>query len=155
MAEELARRLKAPAFAGDWLFGALKPFGVLSNLELADSLELYHRLLWTLASRQLMLEQSALMDCIVDDARAAQWREQAGLLGGRCFIVQCVCGDEAVHRRRVEGRERGIPGWHEVGWDHVLRMRTQFPPLRSPDLEVDALNNLDDNVRAVLGLLER
>ena len=155
LADALARRLKAPAFAGDWLFGALKPSGVLANLERADSLELYYRLLWTLVSRQLMLEQSALVDCIVNEARAAQWREQAELLGGRCFVVQCVCGDDAVHRRRIEGRKRGIPGWHEVGWDHVLRMREEFPPLRSPDLAVDALNSLDDNVRAVLQLLGR
>lgn len=155
LAEELARRLKAPAFAGDWLLGAMKPSGVLANLERADSLELYYRLLWTLASRQLMLEQSALMDCIVDETRAAQWREQAVLLRGRCLVVQCVCGDEAVHRQRIEGRKRGIPGWHEVGWDHVQRMRTEFPPLRSPDLEVDALHSVEDNVRAVLGLLDR
>lgn len=149
LAEQLARRLRAPAFAGDWLMGALKPFGVLNTLDRGSSLELYYRLLWTLVSRQLMLDQSAVVDCLVKDALVVAWGEQARQFHAKLIVVECVCGDEGLHRRRLEGRQRGIPGWHEVGWDHVLRMREEFPPLRSPDLIVDAVNRLEDNVQAI------
>ncbi|HEX6686311.1 MAG TPA: AAA family ATPase [Candidatus Limnocylindrales bacterium] len=153
LAEALARRTGVPAFAGDWLMGALKPSGVLADLERGPSLELYYRLLWTLASRQLMLDQSAAVDCLVNETIVADWRDRAEALEGRLLVIQCVCGDEALHRSRIEGRKRGIPGWHEVGWDHVLRMREEFPPLRSPHLVVDAVNDLDGNVREVLDLM--
>ena len=62
LAEALARRLRTPAFAGDWLMGALKPSGILGNLDRAAHLELYYCLLWTLVHRQLILEQSTFID---------------------------------------------------------------------------------------------
>jgi hypothetical protein len=40
-------------------------------------------------------------------------------------ILECVCSDEHEHRR-VEGRQRRIPGWHEVDWKH---WRTETPSL--------------------------
>jgi hypothetical protein len=48
------------------------------------------------------------------------------------LVIECVCSDQAVHRSRIEGRVRGIPGWHEVGWDHVERMRAETS---SPSIE--------------------
>jgi hypothetical protein len=51
-------------------------------------------------------------------------------MGAPAFsFVTCVCSDEALHRRRIEGRRRGIPGWHDIGWDHVESMRTEQPGL--------------------------
>jgi prolyl oligopeptidase len=44
------------------------------------------------------------------------------------YLIECICSDTAVHRARIEGRVRGIPGWQEVGWDHVQRMRAEVPP---------------------------
>ncbi|MEW2268864.1 hypothetical protein [Streptomyces griseofuscus] len=32
-------------------------------------------------------------------------------LGGWFVGVECLCLDEEVHRGRVSGRQRGIPGW--------------------------------------------
>lgn len=153
LAERLARHMKAPAFAGDWLMGALKPSGVLSTLERSTYKELYHRLLWTLASRQLTLDQSAVLDCLVVDALVGVWDERAKQFHARLFVVECFCSDEGLHRSRLEGRRRGIPGWHEVDWDHVLRMREEYPPLRSPHLRLDAVNRLEDNLEAVLELM--
>lgn len=33
LAEHVARTIQAPAFAGDWLMGALKPYGMLDGLD--------------------------------------------------------------------------------------------------------------------------
>jgi adenylate kinase family enzyme len=154
LAEAVAKTLRVPAFAGDWLMGALKPSGVLLGLERSAYLEMNRRLLWTLVSRQLMLDQSAILDTIVDETSVGRWREQARPFRARVLIVQCVCSDEDLHRSRVEGRQRGIPGWHEIDWDHVERMRVEFPRLSSPDLVVDAVNPLEGNVKAVLRLID-
>ena len=65
------------------------------------------------------------------------------------FFVECVCSDASVHRARIEGRTRGIPGWHEVGWDHVERMRAEVLPLTADRLTVDAMEPVRDNLRRV------
>lgn len=149
LADELARRTGAPAFSGDWLLGALAPLGVLDELDRPTVLSVYFGLLDSLVTRQLLLGQSAVVDAVLDDATALRWRQNAERLGGRLLIVQCVCGDRAVHRQRVEGRRRDIPGWHEIGWDHVERMRAEFRPVTTPDLTLDALDPLAANLTAL------
>lgn len=69
------------------------------------------------------------------------------------FLVECICSDEAVHRRRIVGRTRGIPGWHEVGWDHVERMRAEIAPLPADRLTVDAMEPVAGNLRRVLAYI--
>ena len=146
----MAVEVGAPAFSGDWLLGALRPHGLLSGLDRPTLLAAYYDLLTTLATRQLMLGQSAVMDCLVNDEVAGRWKELADQYEARLLLVECVCSDEGEHRRRLEGRSRGIPGWHEVGWGHVERMRAEYPPLTVPHLTLDAMDPLDVNLRKVL-----
>ena len=150
LADLLARAIGAPSIAGDWLLGALAPHGVLNGLDRPAYLALYHDLIERLVLRQLMLGQSAVVDGLVTDAVVARWQQLAERFGARLFVVECVCSDEALHRRRVEGRERKIPGWHEIGWDHVERMRAELPPLTSRNLVVDAVHPVKGNLSAVI-----
>ncbi|TDU90388.1 AAA domain-containing protein [Kribbella voronezhensis] len=145
MAEQVARDLAAPAFAGDWLLGALKPHGVLAGLERPTFLAMYYDLLATLMTRQLMLGQSAVLDCLINDEIAERWSQVAQQYGARLLVIECSCTDEAEHRRRVETRQRNIPGWHEVDWAHVERMRREYPPLTFTHLTVDAIYSIADN----------
>jgi predicted kinase len=73
-ADAVAREIGAPAFAGDWLFGALAPHRILHGLERQRSLAVYFDLLGVLARRQLMLGQSAVLDCVVTAVIAGRWR---------------------------------------------------------------------------------
>jgi predicted kinase len=155
LADELARRTGVPAFSGDWLLGALAPLGVLDDLDRPTVLSVYFGLLDSLVTRQLLLRQSAVVDAVLDDAMARRWRQNVDRYGGRLLIVQCVCGDQAVHRLRVEGRCRDIPGWHEIDWDHVERMRAEFHPVTSPDLTLDAVDPLADNLAALMEVLRQ
>lgn len=155
LAEQLATETGVPAFAGDWLLGALRPHGVLNHLDRPAFLAMYYDLLGTLAERQLMLGQSAIVDCLINADIAERWGELAARYGGRLRIVECVCGDEGEHRRRLEGRVRGIPGWHEVGWDHVLRMRSEYPRLEGVRLIVDAMETVESNLDRVRTFLRR
>ncbi len=137
LADRAARVLGAPSFSGDWLLGALAPHGVLTGLDRATYRRVYSDLLATLVTRQLLLGQSAVVDCLADDALLERWRGLADDHGARLAVVECRCGDVDVHRRRIEGRRRGIPGWHEVDWAHVERMRAEFPPLTVEHLTLD------------------
>ena len=155
LADATARRLGAPAFAGDWLLGALKPAAVaLSRLDPQTHLALYHGLLRSLIQRQLLLGQSALVDCVVPDEVLTDWRALTESHGAALVVVECVCSDEAVHRSRVDGRVRGIPGWHEIDWAHVQRMRAEIAPLTCDRLVLDAVAPLAANAAAVLDYLQ-
>jgi predicted kinase len=155
LAEALAKETGVPAFAGDWLLGSLRPHGVLSGLDQPAFLAMYYDLLGTLIKRQLMLGQSAIVDCLVNADVADRWAELAAQYDGRLRVVECVCSDEEMHRQRLEGRRRGIPGWHEIGWDHVERMRSEYPRLEGELLTVDAVATVGANLARVRDFIRR
>lgn len=151
LAEQAARAVGVPAFAADWLMGAIKP--ALARLERSEYLAVRVGLLGTLVTRQLLLGQGAVVDALVSESEVASWRESAARFPARWYLIECVCSDEVIHRERIEGRIRGIPGWHEVGWDFVERMRAELPPLTVDRLTVDAMEPAADNLRRVLDYL--
>ena len=154
LAELVARRLGAPAFAGDWLLGSLQPAArVLIHLSRDEQFDLYNCMLRSLVHRQLLLGQSAVADCLVPDEVLRDWTELAGSLDARLVVVECVCTDIDVHRSRVEGRLRDIPGWHEVDWAHVERIRAELAPLTIDRLVIDAVNPIDTNLETVLAAI--
>jgi len=154
LAERVARTVRAPAFAGDWLMGGLEPaHAALARLDPSEYDAAWFGLLRTLVTRQLMLDQSAVVDDVVSDGQFELWCETAERFSARLSLIECVCSDEAVHRGRIEGRVRGIPGWHEVGWDHVERMRAEVAPLTVDRLIVDAIEPVADNLRRVLSYI--
>ena len=60
-----------PSFAGDWLLGALAPaHHVLAKLDRPNYLAMYHSLVESLITRQLMHDQGATVDCAVNDTVA-------------------------------------------------------------------------------------
>lgn len=152
-ADALGRRLRIPVFAMDWLLGALTPFG---GRHLDGPLDIGAELLTTLALRQLSLGQSAILDHPAEDEVIRQrWRGLAEWAGARFTAVRCVCTDPAVHQARVEGRVRGIPGWHDPGdWDDVTRRLANYPPWTGAltlDTATVAPESLVDVVAARLG----
>jgi predicted kinase len=150
LADLTAKAINAPSIAGDWLLGALAPHGVLNNLGRKVQLAVYYDLMERLVWRQLMLGQSAVVDCVITDEVIGRWRALADRFTADLLVVECVCSDQALHRQRLEGRTRGIPGWHEVDWDHVERMRVEFPQLTTQTQVLDAVRPVAENLRAVL-----
>ena len=156
LSDAIARHFGAPSFQGDWLMGALAPARrVLHDLERSVYLDLYHSLLGSLIVRQCLLGQSVIVDCLVPDEVLDRWGVTAAEHGHRYRVVECVLSDRTLHRSRLEGRVRGIPGWHEVDWDHVERMEAEIPRLTAERLVIDALRPVDQNVAAVVTDLER
>jgi len=68
---------------------------------------------------------------------------------------QLLLDQAAILDCLLDGRVRGIPGWHEVDWAHVERMRREYPPLTAPHLAVDAVDSPEYNLAAVRRYLGR
>jgi predicted kinase len=120
-----------------------------------DLLAVGAELLTTLAYRELSAGRSAILDTTSEDpAVRARWTSLADAAGAAFVPVVCACADEALHRERVEGRVRGIPGWADAGdWANASARQAAFPPW--PDaLSVDTARPLDDCVAAVVDRID-
>ena len=70
-------------------------------------------------------------------------------------MIECICSDIDVHKSRIVGRVRAIPGWNELDWEWVLQSRAQYQPLECDKLVLDAVDSIADNlarVRTYLGV---
>jgi len=151
LAEAVGTALHAPVFALDWLLGALKPFGILNSENAAP---VGYGLIGMLAERQLRLGLPAIADSPAHTAELLyRWQALAAEHSATFWVIETICSDPALHRARLEGRTRGIPGWHEVTWAHVERMQAIFEPWPGDKLLVDAVDPLADNIRAVLNYI--
>jgi predicted kinase len=92
----------------------------------------------TLADEHLRLGHSVVVDAVnpVEAPRAA-WRDLAAKHGAGLRIIECVCAEEAVHRRRIEARVRAIDGMPEVTWARVLERRAEYQPWTDERLTLD------------------
>lgn len=78
-----------------------------------------------------------------------EWQDLARRYDARFGVVECLCSDEAVHRSRVEGRSRDIPGWYELTWAHVAAGRERYLPLPEPKISLDAVDTRAANLERV------
>jgi hypothetical protein len=58
-----------------------------------------------------------------------------------------------LHRRRVEGRQRGIPGWYELDWDHVARARGEWEELDDINVVLGATATIAQNAASLRSAL--
>ncbi|MGW4207592.1 AAA family ATPase [Lentzea sp. NPDC004789] len=149
LAEAAGAELGIPVFATDWLLGALTPFG---GRHFDDPLAMAEEVLTTLALRQLVAGQSVILDHPTEQVATRQrWRSLADRAGARFRVVVCHCSDPRVHRARLEGRSRAIPGWHDPGdWHDVQRRLAAFPPWDGEALTVDTVQPRERSLAAVL-----
>jgi predicted kinase len=138
LADAAGAELGIPVFATDWLLGALTPFG---GRYFEDPLAIAEEMLTTLALRQLVAGQSVILDHPTElVATRERWRSLARRAGAEFRAVVCHCSDPQVHRARLEGRSRGIPGWHDTGdWSDVRQRLAGFPSWHGEALSVDAV----------------
>ena len=107
-----------------------------------------------LADSMVTAGLSPVIDAVnsVDEARD-MWRRLARTRGVELRIIECSIADDAAHRARLSGRERGL-AIPEPAWDDVVRRRETWLPWPEPHLTVDALADLGANVAAVLAYLD-
>gem|GEM_PF-177525 len=148
MAEHIAGDLDATVASFDWIMSGLRAAPeVWAHVELP--VERQRRVGWNVLSRvaeqQLRRGASCVLDLVARDEPIREWRQLAADYGATFAIVECICSDVDVHRSRVDGRERRIPGWYELEWDHVQKGRQLYEPLPEPKVVIDAIAGIDQN----------
>lgn len=151
LAEALGHKLGIPVIAKDWLEATLlrcelaatnhdKPLGMAG-----------YELLTTLAERQLMLGQSIILDSVAStESIRGAWRALATRYQANRLVIECVCSDEPLHRARLGGRRRNIPGWHELDWAEVERVKSYYSAWQEERLVLDAVEPFQKNLAAAL-----
>ena len=155
MADLVARDLGATVASFDWLMSGLRA-EPLVWAAVETPVDRQRRVGWNLLARaaeqQLRRGSSCVLDLVAHEEPRREWEALAERYDARFALIECVCSDVDVHRSRVEGRRRGIPGWYELDWDHVAGGRRRYRPLAGPKVVLDAvrppLDNLDTVRRA-------
>jgi len=153
LAEHAARRLGASLLSKDIIEAALwrARIGTEQNSGWAA-----YEVMTALATHELGLGHAVVLDSVAKtESIRTTWREVALRCDAKIVIVECVLTDEAMHRARMDGRLRKIPGWSELTWDEVEQVRATFAPWRDERLVLDAVLPLAENLKALDDRLAR
>ena len=141
-----ANLLDAPLIAHDWAMSGLRPFpdvqAALDAMEPPGHGRVGWSLLRALAQSQLRRGTSVVLDGVARAPQAETFRLLAAEEGARFLVIMTECSDPELHRSRVDGRERGIPGWNEFDWSHVEESRKSWDPNLSVDVRIDTAEPL-------------
>jgi hypothetical protein len=157
MADVAAAELGAAVLGHDWAMSGLRPF-----LEVQEALDAMGRrghrdvgwsILWALARSQLRHGRPVVLDGVARAPEVAATRALAQEEGVPSLVVLTECSVAEIQRDRIEGRERGIPGWYELEWDHVARARSEWDGLDDVDVVLDAVAPLSGNTAALRKVL--
>ena len=148
LAEAMGKDLGIVVFAKDWLEATLVRSGLLASSEDRPLGFAGYELLTVLAERQLMLGQSVILESVAASQTIRNsWRHLAERYGANHRVIECICSDESLHRSRLQGRQRNIPGWHELEWSEVERVRQYYSPWEGERLALDMIASLDENLQ--------
>jgi predicted kinase len=147
LAETLGKELSIPVFAKDWLEAALLRSG-LEPVTTDKSLGFAgYELLTVMAERQLMLGQSVILDSVASSQTIRDtWRQLAEQYEADWRVIECICSDELLHRSRLETRQRHIPGWHELEWSEIERVKQYYAPWKGEHLMLDMIHPFEENL---------
>ena len=134
LAEGLSRKLSVSVFSVDpieaamWRGGLAKAQTGIAAYDVAIAL----------ADEHLRLGHSVIVDAVnpVEAPRAA-WRNLASKYQADLKIIECICADETVHRRRIEARVRNIDGMPEITWARVQERRAEYQAWTDARLVLD------------------
>ncbi len=152
MADLVAAELGATVASFDWLMSGLRALpDVWSTVE--APVEGQRRVGWNLLSRvaeqQLRRGSSCVLDLVAREEPRLEWQALADRYDAHFGVIECVCSDVDVHRSRIEGRGRDIPGWYELDWEKVQRGRELYVPLAEPKVVLDAVADVETNLATV------
>ena len=157
MADVVAEELGAPVLGHDWAMSGLRPYpeiqAVLDDMGLRGHRGVGWSILWALARSQLRRGASVVLDGVARAPEVAGTRALAAEEGAPCLVVMTECADAELHRGRIVGRRRGIPGWYELDWEHVARARSEWEPLVDVDVVLDAAAPIATNATLLRALL--
>lgn len=159
LADVAASRLDAAVLGWDWAMAALTGFDDIQRTLSSMDRDRYRRIGWAilgnLATAQLRHSRSAVLDGVARTAEVEVVRRLAEESGTTSLVVATHCSDRQLHRTRVEGRARNIPGWHELEWSHVEAVLGGWVEPDGVDLRLDATRSLTDNLEDLGAAIDR
>jgi ADP-ribose pyrophosphatase YjhB (NUDIX family)/predicted kinase len=159
VADHAAELLGCQVLAHDWAMSGLRPFPELQQA-LDRMAPVGHRkvgwsVLGAMARSQLRRRSSVVLDGVARMTEIEQLQEVAAEENAVFVTILCECSDPNLHRSRIEGRRRGIPGWYELAWDDVERARRAWDAELPADLRIDAAQPLDSSSEYIARHLRR
>ena len=146
LAEDVGRNLGIPVFAKDWLEATLIRSELKATNEQISLSFAGYELLTILAERQLMLGQSVILDSVAASQTIRNtWHRLSDQYTADWRVIECCCSDEALHQARLKDRQRNIPGWHELAWSEVERVKRYYVPWQEERLVLDMANPFAEN----------
>jgi len=147
LAEVIGKQFGIPFFAKDWLEAVLLQNGLQPTQDGKALGYVGYELLTSLAERQLMLGQSAILDSVASIQKIRDaWKSLAGKYLAEWRVIECLCSDETIHRERLLTRERDIPGWHELEWSEVERVKEYYVSWQEEHLVLDMVQPFEENL---------
>jgi predicted kinase len=151
IAEAVGCELGIPVFAKDWLEATLLRSELIQAKTEKSLGAVGYDLLTVLAERQLMFGQSVILDSVAStQSIRSTWRNLGERYGAAWRAIECICSDEALHRSRLEGRQRNIPGWHELTWPDIEYVKSYYALWDEEHLVIDAVRSVAANLKMVL-----
>jgi len=155
LAEAVGKYFGIPVFAKDWLEASLLQSRLKSTDENKSLGYAGYELLTVLAKRQLMLGQSVILDSVAATRSIrVEWRKLTKRYQAEWRVIECICSDQSIHQARLKVRKRGIPGWHELEWSEVERVKGYYVPWRSAHLTLDMAKPFDENLARAVAYCE-
>jgi predicted kinase len=151
LAGALARATELPVFSVDPIESAMLHAGLAPSFETGYAAYLVAQ---ALADARLALGQGAIVDAVnAEEAGKDIWRALGKKHGIPLRIVECVCTDLALHRARLEARQRGLaPTFREPSWADVEQRRLAYTAWREPVLSIDTARDEDTRARVLAWL---
>lgn len=148
IARELGRRSPAPVLSVDPVEAALLRSGI--DREQPTGLAAYV-VVEAMAAEVLSLGQTVVVDAVNDAEEAReQWRNLAGRQGAPLAWIEVVCSDPDLHRHRLAGRDRGLPGFPEPTWASLEARRPGLTAWTDERLVLDSVRGTQINVETAL-----
>jgi predicted kinase len=147
LAEALGRQFGIPVFAKDWLEAVLLRNGLQPTFGEKTLGYVGYELLTVLAERQLILGQSVILDSVASTQTIREaWHDLANQYAAHWCVIECICSNETLHQKRLKGRKRNIPGWHELKWSDVENVKRYYQTWDEDHLVLDMANSIDENI---------
>lgn len=107
------------------------------------------------AEQNLALGRTVVVDAVNDSELARDtWRNAASRSGAALVFVLLTLDDAAEHRRRLEGRVRGLVHVPEPTWEEVRQRAASFEPWAADCVRVGADAPVAEVARAILDQLQ-
>jgi len=147
IADGIARARQSPVLSVDPIESAIVRAGLPQTFETGLAAYLIAR---TLADRNLAAGLDPVIDAVNSVEQAKDWwRELAAKHAVELRIIECVVSDEALHRRRLASRQRGL-ALGEPTWADVELRRAEWTNWPEPHLILDALDPAEVNLSKAL-----